>query len=130
MSFDTPFNKENLDTCLKELGKEFRKLNGTKTPAKIILIGGAAILVNYGFREMTYDIDAIILASSAMKEAINHTGDRLGLPAGLGLLYYFALKSIVTVGAFVWLCAAMFAVALCGVYHYLCTSGVNRFERL
>jgi hypothetical protein len=82
MSFDTPFNKENLDTCLKELGKEFRKLNGTKTSAEIILIGGAAILVNYGFREITYDIDAIILASSAMKEAINHTGDRLGLPTG------------------------------------------------
>lgn len=82
MSSDMPFTKENLDACLKELGKEFRKLNGTKTPAEIVLIGGAAILANYGFREMTYDIDAIILASSAMKEAVNHVGDRLGLPSG------------------------------------------------
>lgn len=47
-------------------------MNGTKLPAEIVLIGGAAILANYGFREMTYDIDAVILASPAMKEAINH----------------------------------------------------------
>ena len=82
MFADTPFTKENLDTYLKELSREFRKLNGTKTPAEIILIGGAAILVNYGFREMTYDIDAVILASSAMKEAVNIVGDRFGLPNG------------------------------------------------
>ena len=82
MSTDKPFTKENLDMYLKELGKEFRKLNGTKMPAEIILIGGAAILANYGFREMTYDIDAVILASSAMKDAINHVGDRLGLLRG------------------------------------------------
>ena len=77
-----PFTEENLDTILKELAKEFRKLNGTKMPAEIILIGGAAVLANYGFREKTYDIDALILASSTMKEAVNHVGDRLGLPNG------------------------------------------------
>ena len=82
MSTETAFTKENLNTYLKELGKEFRKLNGTKIPAEIILIGGAAILASYGFRETTYDIDAIINASTAMKEAVNHVGDRLGLPNG------------------------------------------------
>ena len=34
------FTKENLDTYLKELAKEFRKINGKPTPAEIILIGG------------------------------------------------------------------------------------------
>jgi len=82
MSIDAPFTKENLDIYLKELGKEFRKLNGTKIPAEIVLIGGAAILASYGFRETTYDIDAIILASTVMKEAVNHVGDKLGLPNG------------------------------------------------
>jgi len=82
MSVDKAFTKENLNDYLKELGKEFRKLNGTKMPAEIVLIGGAAILANYGFREMTYDIDAVILASSAMKEAVNRVGDRLSLPNG------------------------------------------------
>ncbi len=82
MSVEKGFTKENLDYYLKELAKEFRKRNGRNTPAEIILVGGAAILANYGFREMTYDIDAIITASSAMKEAINVVGDRLDLPNG------------------------------------------------
>lgn len=82
MSFDVAFTKENLDRYLKELAKEFRRLNGKTIPAEIILIGGASILANYGFRETTYDMDAIIQASSAMKEAINHVGDLLGLPNG------------------------------------------------
>ena len=76
------FTKENMDIYLKELAKEFRKLNGKAIPAEIILIGGASILTNYGFRELTYDIDAIISASSAMKEAINHIGDNFNLPNG------------------------------------------------
>ena len=82
MSSDKPITKENLDLYLKDLGREFRKLNGTKTPAEIVLIGGAAVLAGYGFREMTYDIDALIVASSAMKEAINRTGDKHELPHG------------------------------------------------
>lgn len=82
MSVEKGFTKENLDYYLKELAKEFRKRNGRNTPAEIILVGGAAILAYYGFREMTYDVDAVITASSAMKEAINAVGDRLDLPNG------------------------------------------------
>ena len=80
MSVEASFTKENLNNYLRELGKEFRKLNGTKTHAEIVLIGGAAVLANYGFREMTNDIDAIIIATSVMKEAINNVRDRMGLP--------------------------------------------------
>lgn len=82
MSFDSYFTKDNLDTYLKELAKEFRKLNRTAMPAEIILIGGAAILANYGFRDMTTDIDAVIRASSSMKDAINRVGDKYELPNG------------------------------------------------
>ena len=82
MSVEKGFTKENLDYYLKELAKEFRKRNGKNTPAEIVLVGGAAILANYGFHEMTYDIDAVITASSAMKEAVNAVGDRLSLPNG------------------------------------------------
>lgn len=82
MSVDKPFTKDNLDSYLKELAKEFRKRNGTRVPAEIILIGGASILINYGFRDMTYDMDAIIRSPGAMKDAINSVGDRLGLPVG------------------------------------------------
>lgn len=82
MSINTFFTKENLDQCLSKLAKEYRKQNGTQIRAEIILIGGAAILTNYGFRDMTYDIDTIIRASSAIKEAINTVGNELGLPNG------------------------------------------------
>ncbi len=79
---DQPFTKENLDQYLKELAKEFRKRNGKAMTAEIILIGGASVLINYGFREMTYDMDAIIHAASSMKDAINTVGDRHNLPKG------------------------------------------------
>ena len=76
------FTKENLDSYLKELAKEYRKLAGKNMPAEIILIGGASILTNYGFRDMTTDVDAVINASSAMKDAINIVGDKFNLPNG------------------------------------------------
>jgi hypothetical protein len=78
----TPFTRENLSDCLKALGKEYRRLSGTKMPAEIVLIGGASILANYGFRELTYDMDAVIVASGAMKQAISNVGDKLNLPHG------------------------------------------------
>ena len=76
------FNKNNLETYLKELAKLFRKQNGKGATAEIVLVGGAAILVNYGFRDMTTDIDAVIHASSSMKDAINQIGDQYNLPNG------------------------------------------------
>ena len=52
------------------------------TPAEIILIGGAAILADYGFREATDDMDAIITAPSEMEDAIRAVGDAFNLPDG------------------------------------------------
>ena len=81
MSIEVPFTKENLEYYLKELAKEFRK-RGHGTPAEMILVGGASVLINYEFRMASYDIDAYYEAQSVMKEAINAVGDRLGLPTG------------------------------------------------
>jgi hypothetical protein len=74
--------QENLDQYLNALAKEYRKLNKKGPPAEIILIGGAAILAEYGFRSMTYDVDAVIFAATAIKDAINVVADRYGLPRG------------------------------------------------
>ena len=74
------FTKDNLENYLKELAKEYRKLVGKDIPAEIVLVGGAAILTNYGFRDMTTDVDAIIHAASSMKDAINKVGDKFDLP--------------------------------------------------
>lgn len=76
------FTKETLIAHLKELAKEYRRLGGKAMPAEIVLVGGAAVVANYGFREMTTDVDAVIRAASIMKDAINHVGDRFGLPNG------------------------------------------------
>ena len=76
------FTKDNIDLYLKELSKEYRRRVGKSMPAELILIGGASVLINYGFRNMTTDIDAIIQAASSMKDAINAVGDRYNLPNG------------------------------------------------
>ncbi len=82
MLSDKCFTRDNLDRYLKELAKEYRKLNGKNTTVEIILIGGASVVINYAFRDMTYDMDAIINASSSIKDAINIVGDRFNLPNG------------------------------------------------
>ncbi|MDE7254258.1 MAG: hypothetical protein K2O32_15135 [Acetatifactor sp.] len=48
---DLYFTSKNLKSYLKELAKEYRRLNGDKIPAEITLVGGAAILANYGFKK-------------------------------------------------------------------------------
>ena len=76
------FTKENLNTYLSELAKQYRKLCGKTVKAEIILVGGAAVLANYDFRDMTTDVDALIQATSSMKDAINMVGDKYNLPNG------------------------------------------------
>ena len=76
------FTKDNLEFYLKEVAKEYRKEVGKKMPVELILVGGASVLINYGFRNMTTDIDAYIYASSSMKDVINRVGDRYQLPNG------------------------------------------------
>lgn len=82
MSSDVRFTTENIDQYMKALAKAYKKLGGRNTPAEIILIGGAAVLADYGFREATYDIDANIKASSVMEDAIRAVGDEFNLPNG------------------------------------------------
>ena len=82
MSAEIAFGKEQIDSYLKEVAKQYRKLNRKGMPAEITLIGGASILINYGFRDSTYDVDALIQASFSMKDAINYVTDTMGLPNG------------------------------------------------
>ena len=80
---ETPaITKIKLENYLSELAKEYRKLAGKGMPAEIILTGGAAVLIEYGFRELTYDVDAIIISGSAMKNAIAYVADKHHLPHG------------------------------------------------
>ncbi len=84
MSSDGPveFTKESIDSCLMAVAKEYKRQVGPKVPAELILIGGASVLINYGFRNMTTDMDAMVLAASVMQDVINNVGDDRGLPRG------------------------------------------------
>lgn len=84
MSFERPFEftKENVDTYLKAVAKEYRRRVGKNMPAELILVGGASVLINYSFRQATTDIDAVIEAASSMKDAVNCVRDQYGLPNG------------------------------------------------
>lgn len=73
------FTRQNIDTYLLALAREYRKRAGKNVPAELILVGGASVLINYGFRNSTTDVDAWIHAASAMKEAIASTGEKFGL---------------------------------------------------
>ena len=50
MSVDVPFTKENLESYLKELAKEYKK-RGRGVPAEMILVGGASVLLHYQFQK-------------------------------------------------------------------------------
>lgn len=59
--FREQFTIENLDYYLNELAKDYIKLTKRKgVPIEIINVGGASILINYGFRNSTNDVDAIL----------------------------------------------------------------------
>ncbi|MCD8095131.1 MAG: hypothetical protein LUE12_03260 [Ruminococcus sp.] len=64
------FTAENIDTYLKEIAKEYRKANGKRRCTEIILVGGSSAVLNYGFREMTYDVYVFMYGSLAMEEVL------------------------------------------------------------
>lgn len=73
-------NKENIDFYLNEFAREFKPLTKRKAKIEIIIIGGGSALINYGFRNSTTDIDAIMFEKSISKEASNKVADKYGLP--------------------------------------------------
>ena len=79
MSTRQPLTKENFNECMKDLGKLYRKMYGKEFHAEIILIGGGAVLAGYGFRELTYDVDAILKLAPGIKEIASNVADKYGL---------------------------------------------------
>lgn len=74
--------KDELDLYFKELSKELKKEFGRNANIELIVVGGASVLLNYGFRDTTKDIDAIISSRSSIKEAVNRVGDKYNLENG------------------------------------------------
>jgi len=51
MSHNIDFNKDNIDIYLNDFAEEYKKLNNDKQLLKIVLVGGAVVLLNYNFRK-------------------------------------------------------------------------------
>ena len=81
MSLDVFFDRDAMDHVLYLLAKEYRRIAGRKAKAEIVLVGGAAIVSSFAFRETTMDIDAYFLADRDLKTAIAHVADSEGLPS-------------------------------------------------
>lgn len=70
--------RNSLDKYFNELSKIYKKLtHGYEI--EIVLIGGASILINYNFRDVTNDIDALFLPSSEIKEAIIKVSEKFNI---------------------------------------------------
>jgi len=76
MSHNNDFNKNNIDIYLNDFAEEYKKLNNTKQLLKIVLVGGAVVLLNYNFRKSTNDIDYSNPQSDLIDKAIEKTAEK------------------------------------------------------
>lgn len=81
MSFKN-FNKDDIEIILRDFADEYKKLNAEECPLKIVLVGGASILLNYNFRESTKDIDYSNPTSPYIEEAIEKISKKYNINRG------------------------------------------------
>lgn len=80
MSKSEELRRGDIDFYLNELAKEIKKKRGRNYKVEIIIVGGAAILLNgHGFRESTMDIDAFIQQNASIKDCIYAVADKFQL---------------------------------------------------
>lgn len=76
----TLITKENAYPILKAFAKEYKKQNGTSVPVELVIVGGGSILLNYGFREVTQDLDIMVQSLSLIKNVSYRIADLYNLP--------------------------------------------------
>ena len=74
----TKIDKVKLDNYFNELAKIYKKKSHGYI-FEFILVGGASILVNYNFRDVTNDIDAYYLPSADIKDAIKIVSEKFSI---------------------------------------------------
>lgn len=74
------FNKAKIDNCFYQIAKQYKKFNKNGSNLEIVVVGGASILLNYGFRETTTDIDSYLQATGLLKDIIKKVGEDNNLP--------------------------------------------------
>jgi hypothetical protein len=71
------FSKEELEKMLSLLNEQLRK-NGVT--GEICIVGGAAMVLAFGSRESTRDIDALVMAPASVRTAAEQLAEANGLP--------------------------------------------------
>lgn len=71
--------RDDILNYLKDLAKEIKKEFGKNEKFELIVVGGASILLNYSFRDGTYDIDALKSGISSINTCIHKVADKNNL---------------------------------------------------
>ena len=72
-------SKEDIDKYLGILGEEILNKFGSEANVKVVIVGGAAIALNYRFRESTMDIDTYIRCTGKLDDIISEIAKTHGL---------------------------------------------------
>lgn len=73
-------NRSDIDSYLKELGKALRKRwKKSGFVLELVVVGGAAIILNYNFRESTMDIDAYSDRLASIEDSIHEVQEKYNL---------------------------------------------------
>lgn len=74
-------DKELLEQCFKDLGKILKKkIKNQNASFELIVVGGASILLNYGFRYTTSDVDCLDDYKILMNDVIDTVATNHNLP--------------------------------------------------
>jgi hypothetical protein len=72
------FSKDELVGMLSLLNEELR---ATGVTGEVCIVGGAAMILAFGSRESTKDIDALVMAPASVRAAVARVAQARGLPA-------------------------------------------------
>ena len=77
--FADEMNRSEMNEYFNDLSKEIKKTLGRNARIELIVVGGAAIALNYDFRDSTTDIDAYVSSGESIKDAIRRVADKHGI---------------------------------------------------
>lgn len=72
-------SKEEIDQYLQLLGEKVLTKYGPEANVKLVVAGGAAIALNYSFRESTMDIDTYSRYSRELEESVREVAEEVGI---------------------------------------------------
>lgn len=80
MGYEPISSRDTLDVLFLELAKTYRRIaRKYAIKLEIIVVGGASVVLNYGFRPSTYDVDVMVTEASVLKEAAKRVASKYHL---------------------------------------------------